>query len=128
MVIKVTLRDDVREFEAPITYMDIAKSISEGLARNVLCATKDGETVGLYETLTTDATVEFKGFDTPEGKSTLRHSASHVLAQAVKRIFPEAKLAIGPAIENGFYYDFDLDKGFSPDDLAKIEAEMKKIV
>ncbi|MBQ8003071.1 MAG: threonine--tRNA ligase, partial [Clostridia bacterium] len=128
MVIKVTLRDDVREFEAPITYMDIAKSISEGLARNVLCATCDGETVGLYETLTTDATVEFKGFDTPEGKNTLRHSASHVLAQAVKRIFPEAKLAIGPAIENGFYYDFDLDKGFSPDDLAKIEAEMKKIV
>ncbi len=128
MVIKVTLRDDVREFEAPITYMDIAKSISEGLARNVLCATKDGETVGLYETLTTDATVEFKGFDTPEGKSTLRHSASHVLAQAVKRIFPEAKLAIGPAIENGFYYDFDLDKGFSPEDLNKIEAEMKKIV
>ncbi len=128
MVIKVTLRDDVREFEAPVTYMDIAKSISEGLARNVLCATKDGETVGLYETLTTDATVEFKGFDTPEGKNTLRHSASHVLAQAVKRIFPEAKLAIGPAIENGFYYDFDLDKGFSPDDLAKIEAEMKKIV
>ena len=128
MVIKVTLRDDVREFEAPVTYMDIAKSISEGLARNVLCATKDGETVGLYETLTTDATVEFKGFDTPEGKNTLRHSASHVLAQAVKRIFPEAKLAIGPAIENGFYYDFDLDKGFSPDDLSKIEAEMKKIV
>ena len=127
-MIKVTLRDDVREFEAPITYMDIAKSISEGLARTVLCATKDGETVGLYETLTTDATVEFKGFDTPEGKNTLRHSASHVLAQAVKRLFPEAKLAIGPAIENGFYYDFDLDKGFSPDDLDKIEAEMKKIV
>ncbi|MGM9550903.1 MAG: threonine--tRNA ligase [Clostridia bacterium] len=128
MVIKVTLRDEVREFEAPITYMDIAKSISEGLARNVLCATKDGETVGLYETLTTDATVEFKGFDTEEGKHTLRHSASHVLAQAVKRLFPEVKLAIGPAIENGFYYDFDLDKGFSPEDLAKIEAEMKKIV
>ena len=128
MVIKVTLRDDVREFEAPITYMDIAKSISEGLARNVICATKDGETVGLFETLTTDATVEFKDFDTVEGKNTLRHSASHVLAQAVKRLFPEAKLAIGPAIENGFYYDFDLDKGFSPEDLAKIEAEMKKIV
>ncbi len=128
MVIKVTLRDEVKEFEAPITYMDIAKSISEGLARTTLCAVVNGETVGLFETLTTDATVEFKGFEAPEGRNTLRHSASHVLAQAVKRLFPEAKLAIGPAIENGFYYDFDLDKGFSPEDLDKIEAEMKKIV
>ncbi len=128
MVIKVTLRDDVREFEAPITYMDIAKSISDGLARTCLCATKNGETVGLFDTLTEDAVVEFKNFDTEEGRNTLRHSASHVLAQAVKRLFPEVKLAIGPAIENGFYYDFDLDKGFSPEDLAKIEAEMKKIV
>ncbi len=128
MSIKVTLRDSVKEFEAPVTFMDIAKSISEGLARTTLCAVADGETYDLFQTLDHDASVEFKGFESPEGKHTLRHSASHVMAQAVKRIFPEAKLAIGPAIENGFYYDFDMDKGFSAEDIEKIEAEMKKIV
>ena len=127
-MIKVTLRDEVREFEAPVTFMDIAKSISEGLARTTLCAVSDGVTFGLYDSLDHDAAVEFKNFDSPEGKNILRHSASHVMAQAVKRLFPEARLAIGPAVENGFYYDFDLDKGFSPENLAAIEAEMKKIV
>lgn len=127
-MIKVTLRDEVREFEAPVTFMDIAKSISEGFARTTLCAVSGGVTFGLYDSLDHDAAVEFKNFDSQEGKNILRHSASHVMAQAVKRLFPEAKLAIGPAVENGFYYDFDLDKGFSPEDLAKIEDEMKKIV
>jgi threonyl-tRNA synthetase len=127
-MIKVTLRDDVKEFDAPITFMDIAKSISDGLARNSLCAVCDGETKDLYQTLDHDAVVEFKNFDSEEGKHTLRHSASHIMAQAVKRLFPEARLAIGPAIDNGFYYDFDLDKGFSPEDLSAIESEMKKIV
>jgi threonyl-tRNA synthetase len=128
IMIKVTLRDDVKEFDAPITFMDIAKSISDGLARNSLCAVCDGETKDLYQTLDHDAVVEFKNFDSEEGKHTLRHSASHIMAQAVKRLFPEARLAIGPAIDNGFYYDFDLDKGFSPEDLSAIESEMKKIV
>ncbi len=128
MSLKVTLRDSVKEFDSPVTFMDIAKSISEGLARTTLCAVADGETHDLYQTLDHDAVVEFKGFESTEGKHTLRHSASHVMAQAVKRLFPQAKLAIGPAIENGFYYDFDLDKGFTQEDLTAIEAEMKKIV
>ena len=127
-MIKIKLRDEIKEFESGITPYEIALSISEGLARAVLAANIDGEICELSATIDRDCTVELLTFDSDEGKKVLRHSASHVMAQAVKRLYPHAKLAIGPAIENGFYYDFDSDTGFTNEDLEKIEAEMKKIV
>ena len=127
-MLKIKLRDEIREFESGITPYEIALSISEGLARAVLAANIDGEVCELSTPITKDCTVELLTFDSEEGKRTLRHSASHVLAQAVKRLFPDTKLAIGPAIDNGFYYDFDAEEGFTNEDLGKIEAEMKNIV
>ncbi|MCH5188088.1 MAG: TGS domain-containing protein, partial [Oscillospiraceae bacterium] len=128
-MINVSLKGDVKEFESGISLLEIAKSISEGLARNTMCALVDGEMTDLRTTLTTDCSVEFCGFDTDAGRHTFRHTASHILAQAVKRLYPNVKLAIGPAIDNGFYYDFDTeDMSFVPEDLPKIEEEMKKIV
>ncbi|ENZ00667.1 threonyl-tRNA synthetase [Clostridium thermobutyricum] len=128
-MIKVTLKDgSVKEFEAGVSILDIAKGISEGLARNALCGMVNDKVVDLRYILNEDAEVAICTFDSQEGKDALRHTASHVLAYAVKRLFPEAKIAIGPAIENGFYYDFDKENAFSAEDLEKIEAEMKKIV
>ena len=128
-MIKVTLKDgSVKEFEKGISVLDIAKSLSEGLARNAFCGLVNGEVVDLRQTLNDDCEVGICTFDSKEGKDALRHSASHVLAYAVKRLFPEAKIAIGPAIEDGFYYDFDKEGAFSTSDLEKIEAEMKKII
>lgn len=115
------------EIENGASVYDAAK-ISEGLARAALGARVDGEVKELTFKLEKDAELEILTFDDNDGRHILRHTASHVMAQAVKRLFPEVKLAIGPAIDNGFYYDFDYDKGFTPDDLAKIEAEMNKIV
>ena len=127
-MVKIKLRDDVREFEDGISAYEVAKSISEGLAR-VACVCKiDGEVKDLRTTIDKDCEVEILTFDDEDGKRTYRHTASHILAQAVKRLFPEAKLAIGPSIDNGFYYDFDVEKPFTPEDVEKIEAEMKKIV
>ena len=126
---KVTLKDgSFKEYAQPMAVIDIAKDISEGLARAALGARVDGEVKELTFKLEKDAELEILTFDDNDGRHILRHTASHVMAQAVKRLFPEVKLAIGPAIDNGFYYDFDYDKGFTPDDLAKIEAEMNKIV
>lgn len=118
----------VKEFDSNITPAEIAKSIGAGLYKSVCCAKVDGEVVDLRTELTSDCKLELLTFDDTEGKKAFWHTASHVLAQAVKRLYPNAKCAIGPAIDNGFYYDFDVEKPFSADDLDKIKAEMKKIV
>ncbi len=128
-MIKVTLKDgSVKEFEAGISVLDIAKSISEGLARNAFCGTINGKVCDLRTIVNEDVDLNICTFDSQEGKDAVRHSISHVLAYAVKRLFPETKLAIGPSIANGFYYDFDRDTAFTTADLEKLEAEMKKII
>ncbi len=127
--IKVTLPDNsVREYDAGATVKDVAFDISPRLGKAALAGKINGVSVDLSKTIEEDAAVEIITFDSDEGKHIFRHSAAHIMAQAVKRLFPEAKLAFGPAIENGFYYDFDLPRSLTPDDLEKIEAEMKKIV
>ena len=118
----------VKEFDNGITPAEIAKSIGMGLYKSVCAARVDNNVCDLRTPLNADCKVELLTFDDPDGKHAFWHSASHVLAQAVKRLYPNAKCAIGPAIENGFYYDFDVEKPFSNDDLQKIKAEMKKIV
>ena len=128
-MIKVTLKDgSIKEFDNAISVLDIAKSISEGLARNAYCGIVNGKVEDLRFIVDKDSTLEICTFDSQEGKNAFRHTASHVLAMAVKRLFPNVKLAIGPSIENGFYYDFDSEKSFISEDLAKIEDEMKKII
>ena len=128
-MIKVELKGGVvKEFDSNITPAEIAKSIGAGLYKSVCCAKVNGEVVDLRTELTNDCKLELLTFDDPEGKKAFWHTASHVLAQAVKRLYPSAKCAIGPAIDSGFYYDFDVEKPFSADDLEKIKAEMKKIV
>ena len=127
-MVKIKLRDDVREYENGITPYQIAESISAGLAR-VACAAKiDGKGCDLRTPIENDCAVEILTFDDPYGKKAFWHTTSHVLAQAVKRLYPEVKLTIGPAIEEGFYYDFDSDQIFNADVVEKLEAEMKKIV
>ena len=118
----------VKEFENGVTPAEIAKSIGMGLYKSVCAARVDNEVKDLRTPLDRDCKLELLTFDDPDGKHAFWHSASHVLAQAVKRLYPNAKCAIGPAIENGFYYDFDVEKPFSNEDLQKIKAEMKKIV
>ncbi len=126
---KITLKDNSQiEFNEPKTVMEVAESISEGLARVALCAKVDGKATDLSYVIDKDVTLEILTFDAVEGKNALRHSASHILAQAVKRLYPTALLAIGPAIDNGFYYDFDCETSFTPEILTKLEDEMKKIV
>ena len=128
-MVKITLKDgSIKEFENGVSVLEVAKNISEGLARNTFCAKIDGKVVDLRQPINEDCELELCTFDSQEGKDALRHTASHVLAYAVKRLFPNTKIAIGPAIENGFYYDFDKEGAFSTEDLAKIEAEMKKII
>ena len=128
-MIKVTLKDNtVKEFPEGITAFEAAKEISPGLARNACAAVINGKNADLRDTLDGDCTLEILTFEDDYGRRTFRHTASHIMAQAIKRLYPNAKLAIGPAVEDGFYYDFDIDEKFTPDDLAKIEAEMKKIV
>ncbi|MEE0856508.1 MAG: threonine--tRNA ligase [Ruminococcus sp.] len=118
----------VKEFDNGISPAEIAKSIGAGLYKSVCCARVDDNVVDLRTPLNTDCKLELLTFDDDEGKHAFWHSASHVLAQAVKRLYPDAKCAIGPAIDDGFYYDFDVEKPFSAEDLEKIKAEMKKIV
>lgn len=128
-MIKITLKDgSLKEVEAGISVLDIAKSISEGLARNACCGIVNGKVVDLRHIVNEDSELAICTFDSQEGKDALRHSVSHVLAYAVKRLYPNTKLAIGPAISDGFYYDFDVEKSFSADDLIKIEDEMRKII
>ena len=118
----------VNQYEENITPAEIAKSIGMGLYKSVCAAKIDGEVCDLRTPVTKDCKVELLTFDDVNGKKAFWHTASHVLAQAVKRLYPEAKLAIGPAVDSGFYYDFDVEKPFSSEDLDKITAEMKKIV
>ena len=128
-MIKVTLKDGVvKEFDAPKTVLEIAENISAGLARNACVGLVDGEVQDLRFVVDKDAKVEILTFDDEEGKKAFRHTASHIMAQAIKRLFPETKLAIGPSIADGFYYDFDRESPFTEDDLKHIEEEMKKIV
>lgn len=126
---KITLKDGtVKEYSAAMTAADIAKDISMGLYRNACCCKINGEAADLRTAVDADCELEILTFDSEDGKKAFNHTASHVMAQAVKRLYPEAKLTIGPAIHDGFYYDFDVETPFSPEDLEKIEAEMKKIV
>ena len=128
-MIKVTLKDNVvKEFESATTAADVAKSLGMGLYKAACAAKIDGNVCDLRTPIEKDCSLEILTFDNVEGKKAFWHTSSHVLAQAVKRLFPNAKFAIGPAIDNGFYYDFDVEKPFSPEDLEKITAEMKKIV
>ena len=128
-MINVTLKGGVvKEYKNGITAMEIAKDLGMGLYKAACVAKINGEVKDLRTPLNEDCELQILTFDDDDGKSTYRHTASHVLAQAVKRLYPEAKLAIGPSIENGFYYDFDVDSPFTPEDLEKIEAEMKKII
>ena len=126
---KITLKDgSVKEYENNMSVIDIAKDISEGLARVACAGEVDGEVVDLRTVIDKDCELNILTFDSDEGKHAFRHTASHILAQAVKRLYPETKLAIGPSIDNGFYYDMEKDTPFTQDDLEKIEKEMKKIV
>jgi len=128
-MIKITLKGDVvKEFPKGITAYEVAKEISMGLAKNACAVRIDGENADLRTELTKDCNLEILTFEDEYGRWTFRHTASHILAQAVKRLFPNTKLAIGPAVDDGFYYDFDVEESFTPDDLLKIEAEMKNIV
>ncbi len=125
---KITLKDgSVKEYEHALSVIEIASDISEGLARNACAGEIDGKVVDLRTVVDTDCNLSILTVSDPAGLSAYRHTASHILAQAVKRLYPEAKLAIGPSIENGFYYDFDIPS-FSREDLDKIEAEMKKVI
>ena len=125
---KITLKDgSVKEYDKAMSVIDIAYDISEGLGRVACAGLLNGEVVDLRTEITGDCELSILTANDPEGLRTIRHTASHVLAEAVKRLFPDAKCAIGPAIDEGFYYDFDAEP-FSRDDLDKLEAEMKKII
>ncbi len=128
-MIKITLKDgSVKEFENAVSAADITKEISMGLYRNACSCKINGEVKDLRTTVDTDCNFEVLTFDDADGKKTFNHTASHIMAQAVKRLYPNVKLTIGPAIDSGFYYDFDTETPFSPEDLEKIEKEMKAIV
>lgn len=127
-MVKITLKDgSIKELESGLSVYEIAKSISEGLARAACCGIVNGNVVDLRYVVNEDVELSICTFDSEEGKDAFRHTASHMLAQAVKRLYPDTKLAIGPSIENGFYYDFDKDGNFSQDELDKIEKEIAKI-
>ena len=128
-MLNITLKDgSVKNYDAPISAADVCKDLSMGLYRAACCCRINGEVKDLRTVMDGDASLEILTFDDPDGRKTFWHTTSHILAQAVKRLFPDVKLAIGPAIENGFYYDFDAEKPFTPEDLSALEAEMKKIV
>ena len=129
-MIKITLKDgSIKEVEEGKSVFDVAKEISEGLARVATCASVDGKVVDLRYILNNDCNLEIHTFESSlEGKKAYWHTTSHIMAQAIKRIKPETKLAIGPSIDEGFYYDFDVEKNFTDEDKEKIEAEMKKII
>ena len=124
----ITLKDgSKKEYANSMSVIDIAKDISEGLARMACAACVNGETVDLRTVVDKDCELSIYTFNDNEGKAAYRHTASHILAEAVKRLYPNAKLAIGPAIDTGFYYDFDIDS-FDRAALDEIEKEMKKII
>ena len=129
-MLKITLKDGhVMEVEKETTIYEVSQKISEGLARMATCGIVNGEVQDLRYELKEDCTLSIETFESSiEGKKAYWHTTSHVMAQAVKRLFPKTKLAIGPAIDNGFYYDFDVEKPFTDEDKEKIEQEMKKII
>ena len=127
--VKIILPDgSAKEYAAGTTLGEVVKKLSNSLAKKVLAANVNGELTDLREELVDGSEVAFLTFEEDGGKHTLRHTASHVMAQAVKRLWPEAKLAIGPAIDKGFYYDIDMEHTLTPEDLGKIEKEMSRIV
>ncbi len=125
---KITLKGDVKEFDAPKTALEIAGELSQALKKEALAVKIDGTVSDLKTVINKDCELEFVTFEDDDGKRVLRHTASHVLAQAVKAIRPDVKLAIGPAIDNGFYYDFDSAEPFSTEDFKAIEKQMDRIV
>ena len=126
---KITLKDgSVKEYEQAKSVFDIAKDISEGLARVACAGEIDGERVDLRTMVDKDCSLNILTFEDKGGRDAFRHTAAHIMAQAIKRLYPETKLAIGPSIDDGFYYDVDSEKVLTTDDFAAIEAEMKKIV
>ena len=127
-MIKVDLKGSEKEFESGISVAEVAKSIGMGLYKSACAAKVNGEVCDLRTVLNEDCKVEILTFDDKEGKKAYWHTASHIMAQAVNRLYPGTKFAIGPAVDNGFYYDMELPQAITNDDLAKIEAEMKKII
>ena len=127
-MINVKLKDGTsKQYEKGTTVIDIARDISEGLARNICAGLLNGDVVDIRTPILEDCELNILTFDSPEGKRAFRHTASHILAQAVKRLYPQTKLAIGPSTDDGFYYDFDREP-FTLDELEEIEKEMKKVV
>ena len=129
-MIKIKLKDNsILEVDEGSSVLDVAKKISEGLARQATCAEVDGKVVDLRTILNKDCSLNIFTFDNDlNGKKAYWHTTSHIMSQAIKRLFPETKLAIGPSIDEGFYYDFDSEHRFSEEDFEKIEEEMKKII
>ncbi len=126
---KITLKNgEVKEFSQPLSVLEIASSISEGLARNACAGLVNGQEVDLRTVVSEDCQLAVLTFEDESGRGAFRHTAAHILAQAVKRLYPQTKLAIGPSIADGFYYDFDFASPITAEDLPAIEAEMKKIV
>ncbi len=125
----ITLKDgSTKEYSKPMTVLEIAQDISEGLGRMAAAGELDGQVVDLRHPVEGDCQLSILTANDPEGLAAYRHTTSHIMAQAIKRLYPQAKLAIGPSIADGFYYDIDIEGGFTPEDLEKIEAEMKKII
>ena len=124
----ITFNNQQKEFDKGTNALDMLGQFDGELKKNALAVLVNGEVQDLAQPIEEDAQLQFLSFEDEEGRHTLRHTASHVLAAAVKKLYPETKLAIGPSIENGFYYDFDRDESFTPDDLVKIEKEMKNII
>ncbi len=128
-MIKVTLKDgSSKEYNEGISIKEVAESISAGLARVALAGEVDGEVKDLSYKLEKDCKLSLLTFDDEGGRRAYRHTTSHIMAQAIKKLYPQARLAIGPSIDNGFYYDFDIDKTFTPEELVKIEKEMEQII
>lgn len=125
---QIKFKDEIKEFVEGVTLYDIAKTISDGLTRVALCARVNGKVRDMRSPVNEDAEVEFLTFADDDGKKAYRHSAAHILAQAVKHIRPDVKVAIGPAIDNGFYYDFDFSSPFTQEEVSLVESEMKKII
>ncbi|MEX2104836.1 MAG: TGS domain-containing protein, partial [Bacilli bacterium] len=129
MQVNVTFPDGaVKGYDAGTTIEDVAQSISPGLRKKAIAGKLNGNVVDLNRTIEEDSSIEIITLDQPEGLGVLRHSTAHLLAQAVKRLYPNAKFGVGPVIEDGFYYDIEMDDKLTPEDLSKIEAEMNRVV
>jgi len=127
-MIKITLPDgSEREYNSSVTALKVAEDISPELAEEAICAEVNNKTVDLNYPIDTDSIVVIHTFKNDKGKEVYWHSTAHLMAQAVKQLFPDVKIAIGPAIEQGFYYDFERDEPFTEEDLQKIETRMKEL-